>query len=445
MSSRRTIDGPGLRRRLVLGAGLACLLPALGAVTALSTSGPTRARVIAAAASPSELGRWGGKVKITGKVQDATTCQLKLLSTQPLPVVYSGGSRPCSSAFTANVVIGPNPSSLRRTIAFALVARNSTSTFTKHFLVALAGPSTTTTTTPRAATTVPELSETPASQWTTSLFDSNVQTWPVDASSAQYVSDFVTDYQTDYGSVGVDTLPVYTVPPGEPRVTVSVAAGCNNFIPDTGSTIPIPAYADLNGSSDNPLVIWQPSTHTGWELWKTARQSATSYSACWGGKLDTATSDGVFQYPYGLSATGISYLATAITEADVASGSIDHAIAITLPRCDSSVYPADRTDCGDDVGQPGEGQWFRFAAGTQMPSGLTPFAQMVFRAIETYGAVVTDQAWGVFLEAEQTSDWAAEGRTGIDPITASWDGLEAYQVVASLPWSDLQVVDPPSS
>jgi hypothetical protein len=70
---------------------------------------------------------------------------------------------------------------------------------------------------------------------------------------------------------------------------------------------------------------------------------------------------------------------------------------------------------------------------------------MVFRAIETYGAVVTDQAWGVFLEAEQPSDWAAGGHTGIDPITASWDGLEAYQVVASLPWSDLQVVDPPSS
>lgn len=445
LSGHLKTDGPGLRRRLLVGAGLACLLPALGAVTALSTSGPTQARVVTAAVSPTQLGRYGGKVKITGKVEDATTCQLKLVSTQPLPVVYSGGARPCASAFTANVVIGPNPSSLRRTIAFALVARNATSTFTKHLLVALAGPTTTTTTAPSAATTVPALSETPASQWTASLFDSNVQTWPVDADSAPYVSDFVTDYQSDYGSVGVDTLPVYTVPAGEPRVNVTVASGCNNFTTNTGNAIPIPGYADLNGSSDNPLVIWQPSTHTDWELWKVSRQSADSYSACWGGKLDTATSDGVFQYPYGLSATGISYLATAITEADVASGSIDHAIAVTLPRCDSSVYPADRTDCGDDVGEPGEGQWFRFAAGTQMPSGLTPFAQMVFRAIETYGAVVTDQAWGVFLEAEQPSDWAAEGRSGIDPITASWDGLEGYQVVASLPWSDLQVVDPPSS
>ena len=162
------------------------------------------------------------------------------------------------------------------------------------------------------------------------------------------------------------------------------------------------------------------------------------------------TSDGVFPFPYGLSASGISYLATEITEADVASGSIDHAIAMEVTDCNwpddpNYVYPADRTDCGTNPGQPAEGQWFRFPANLAMPSGLTPFGQMVFKAIQTYGMVVTDYAGAVMLQAEQPSDWAAEGQPGIDPITASWDGLQAYQVVASLPWSDLQVVDPPSS
>jgi hypothetical protein len=421
-------------------------LPALGVLTALSTSGPPKARVLTATAVPSQLGRYGGKVKITGQVEHATTCQLKLLSEQPLPVVYSGSSRPCSSAFTANVVIGPNHSTSHRTIAFALVASNETSAFVGHISVVLDGPpAPTTTTLPGATTTLPApFTGTAASQWASSLFDSNVQDWPVDVNSAEYVSDLVTDYQTHYGSVGVNTQPLYVVPQGEPTVAVSVTPGCNNFIPDTGSRIPIPASAELNGSSDNPLVIWQPSTHTDWELWSVSRQSATSYSACWGGKLDTETSDGVFRYPYGLSATGISYLATTISEADIASGSIDHAVSLTLPSCNSYVYPADRTDCGYDPGQPGEGQWFRFAPGTPMPAGLTPFAQMVFRAIQTYGAVVTDQASGVFVEAEQPSDWASEGNSGVDPITASWGGPEAYQVVASLPWSDLQVVDPPS-
>ena len=75
-----------------------------------------------------------------------------------------------------------------------------------------------------------------------------------------------------------------------------------------------------------------------------------------------------------------------------------------------------------------------------MPSGLTPFGQMVFKAIQTYGMVVTDYAGAVMLEAEQPSDWAAEGNSGTDPVTASWDGQAEYSVVANLPWSELQAV-----
>jgi hypothetical protein len=49
------------------------------------------------------------------------------------------------------------------------------------------------------------------------------------------------------------------------------------------------------------------------------------------------------------------------------------------------------------------------------------------------------------LQAEQPSDWAAEGDTGTDPITASWEGNADYSVVTSLPWSQLQAVDPPQA
>jgi hypothetical protein len=276
-----------------------------------------------------------------------------------------------------------------------------------------------------------------------SIFNANVGSWAVDPSSALFASDFVTDYEDNYGSVGVNTMPIYWVPATQADVAVSVSAGCNNFTSDTGTELPVPSYTDLNSSSDSPLVIYQPATQTAWELWQATRNANGTYSACWGGKLDLATSDGVFPSPYGLSGTGIAYLPTTITQADVASGSIDHAIAVDLPHCNHSVYPADRTDCGSDAGQPGEGQWFRFAPGTPMPSGLTPFGQMVFRAILTYGMVVTDQAGAVMIEAEQPSDWAAEGNTGTDPITASWQGQQEYQVVASLPWSQLQAVDPP--
>ncbi len=269
------------------------------------------------------------------------------------------------------------------------------------------------------------------------------------AQSGEYVSAFVQDYETDYGGVGVNAvglkgMPIWTVPADQPLVPISVQAGCNNFTVSTGTEIPIPPGVTTMGVDDSPLVIYQPSTGTDWELWKAVQNSDGSWSACWGGKLDTATSDGVFPSNYGLSASGISYLATTITEADIASGSIDHAIAVDLPVCDSpEAAPADRTDCGSNPGQPHEGTWYRFPASLSMPEGLTPFGQMVFKAIQDYGMVVVDQAGAVMLQAEDTSDWTAQGHTGPNPILQSWDGEAEYQVVANLPWNDLEAISAP--
>jgi hypothetical protein len=294
-----------------------------------------------------------------------------------------------------------------------------------------------------ASQRVPPHGTTAASLLPSSIFNRDVRSWPVSTRSAEYAKDFVADYKADYGSVGVNTMPIYGVPARQADATVSVTPGCNDFTSQTGRRIPIPSYAALNESSDNPIAIYQTSSGREWELWRAVRHSATSYSACWGGKLDMATSGGVFPPNFGLSATGISYFATTITEADVASGSIDHAIAVILPRCNHFTYPADRGDCGSDPGQPAEGQWFRFPAGLATPPGLTPFARMVFRAIEAHGMVVVDQGGSVSIEAEQPSDWAAQGHSGTDPLTASWDGLPEYRVVAALPWSHLQTVGPP--
>ena len=279
-----------------------------------------------------------------------------------------------------------------------------------------------------------------------SLFNQNVQDWPVDANSAEFADDIVAQYTSAYGAVAVNTnRPVYWVPANQAVVPMSVASGCNDFTADTGAEVPIPADASAGSSSDGILTVYQPSTSTEWEFWRASQNADGSWSACWGGKQSMATTTGVFPAPYGETATGIANLATEITEADVASGSINHAIAMEIVgnACNGYVYPADRGDCGSYPGEPPEGTWFRFAPGTAMPSGLTPFGQMVFKAILTYGAVVVDQGGAVALEAEQAGDWAAEGNTGTDPITASWDGLPEYQVVASLPWANLQVVDPP--
>ena len=282
-----------------------------------------------------------------------------------------------------------------------------------------------------------------------SRFDQpTVQQMTVSSSSAQYVNDFVTDYQTHYGAVAVNQMPIFTVPASQPLVPISVSPGCGNFTPSTGTSVPIPTNAYTTSPSyqnDSAVVIYQPSTNSDWELWQAAKNSSGNWSACWGGKLNPSTSDGVFPNGYGLSGSGISYLALTITEQDIQSGVIKHAIALDLPACSSPPsYPADRTDCSSDPGQPPEGTWWRFPANLSMPSGLTPFGQMVFKAIQTYGMVQTDQSGSVALQAESTADWATSGHTGTDPITASWNGEAEYQVVANLPWSSLQALNPPA-
>ncbi|HTW06357.1 MAG TPA: hypothetical protein VME46_02540 [Acidimicrobiales bacterium] len=284
-----------------------------------------------------------------------------------------------------------------------------------------------------------------------SIFTSSVQAWNTVQGSSQYAAAIVYDYKTWYGAVGVNTsFSTYQVPAKQPRVHLFVSHGCNNFLPGTGTSAPIPPYAEPGSGSDAPLIVYQPSTGYEWEFWQVSKV-ASGWAACWGGRLKLTSSQGVFPFPYGLSASGISYLATEITEADVASGAIRHAIAMGLPNCNwpdypKYVFPADRTDCGNHPGNPAEGQWFRFASSVNCSNyDSTRFEEMVCKAIQVYGAVVLDQNGAVQLVAEDPADWAAQGHKGLDPMTASWGGQQEYAVVANLPWDQLQTVAPPGS
>ena len=94
--------------------------------------------VLAAGATPSALSYQGGTVAVSGRVKNAATCQLQLLSHQGFSVVYASNIRPCTSTFSARVTIGANPSTLPRTVAFELIARNGTGSSSGRFYMTLA-------------------------------------------------------------------------------------------------------------------------------------------------------------------------------------------------------------------------------------------------------------------------------------------------------------------
>jgi hypothetical protein len=105
-----------------------------------SAATPGAPQVLSVYATPSALGPSGGGVTVTGRVKNARSCQLEVLSRQSFPVVYSHNpTTSChNGAFTARVVIGANPSPVKRTVAFALVAADGSLSSTGLFYVSVA-------------------------------------------------------------------------------------------------------------------------------------------------------------------------------------------------------------------------------------------------------------------------------------------------------------------
>jgi hypothetical protein len=259
------------------------------------------------------------------------------------------------------------------------------------------------------------------------------------------------------GSFG---YPIYVAGPRAAGVGVDLGppARCGSLadvrFPAQTGRVPIPAGAQVAGTeanSDSPLLVWQPASGTDWELWRAARTGGR-WSACNGGRLGpVGASPGTWAGGPGLSASGISYLATAITEADVASGAIRHVMAFTVESgsCAGFVPPATRADGNCDApGEPPEGTVLYLPAGLPMPAGLSPMGQLVFQALQTYGLVLVDESGRyVAAQAESSCDYPPSAcRAGLsappgparDPIGVALGSIG----LRGIPWAELQALPP---
>ncbi len=116
--------------------GLTLVAPASPAAGTAPPAGP--ALVLSARAVPWVLPASGGTVTVTGRVKNASSCQLELLSSYAIPVVYSRLSTPCGGGnFSTPVTFGANLASIGRTVRLALVARSATSMSSGRFYVHL--------------------------------------------------------------------------------------------------------------------------------------------------------------------------------------------------------------------------------------------------------------------------------------------------------------------
>lgn len=114
---------------------------AIPAATAPGLANPVEAAavpapaVLSAYANPATLGAHGGRTLIVSRVKTSvTSCQLKLLSHQSFPVVYSTNARRCHVNFYAYVTVGANTRRTYRTVAFEVIGRNASGQFSRNLV-----------------------------------------------------------------------------------------------------------------------------------------------------------------------------------------------------------------------------------------------------------------------------------------------------------------------
>jgi hypothetical protein len=164
----------------------------------------------------------------------------------------------------------------------------------------------------------------------------------------------------------------------------------------------------------------------------------------------------------GGTAAGFSTLAGLITEPELASGTINHALAINLPCTNGVVYPAAQANglaCSQEQGQTNPGSAAPLGSLLQLnmtdaqiaSSGAPAWEQTIMTAMAHYGMYVndTDGIGNIELEAESDVSYTSLGGQPLMSNFISQQGGWYYSPLnrwimggPGIPVSKLRVVDP---
>ncbi|MDI1298245.1 DUF4124 domain-containing protein [Methylotenera sp.] len=276
---------------------------------------------------------------------------------------------------------------------------------------------------------------------------------PLHPNSAGFVSDFIRQKKTYYGTVGVNTTfkyssPVYYVDASVRKVKVTQWDCTNRGTTDAGlaaqwAEVPIPSYAKPADASDSEMTIYQPSTDTIWEFWKT-RQVNGQWQACWGGRMQKASqSDGVFNTYYGTTATSLPFLGGQITAEELQRGEIKHAIGIALVETEGAKvfsWPAHRSDGlnpNNAANRIPEGMRFRLDPTVNVDAlNMNPVGKIIAKAAQKYGFIVWDKAGAVVIRAQNPYSYTVFSKP--NPYDALLNGAPNWSILQNFPWERLQ-------
>ncbi len=230
------------------------------------------------------------------------------------------------------------------------------------------------------------------------------------------------------------------------------------------SRVPIPRGAIPAHCSDRNFAVLQRQPDgaiTEWEFWEASSSPSGRWTAAWGGATDNVLTDrGVASplqwtnpgvttpaarhatYGWNVTASGMSMIGGVITNQDLQSGRIDHALAmaITTAAARRWMWPAQRTDgySTDPAALP-EGAHLRLSPSVDVNAlHVPPLVKMLARAAQQYGVVVRDQTgWSDVFYAEPPDP----RRPNL--VQSLLGGTPPATALAEFPWAKLQVLDAP--
>ncbi len=268
-----------------------------------------------------------------------------------------------------------------------------------------------------------------------SIWRTRVDSLPVASRSGAYVAAIGADahVHADFGSGTWDGapfgLPVTDVTAGTPAARVSFDYASES---DKGP-YRIPAGALVEGGSqasgDRHVIAYDRGGCRVYELYDAHPGAGGSWHAGSGAVYDLR-SDRL--RPMGWTsadAAGLPIFPGLARYDEARTGTIDHALRITVPRTQAAVlWPArHQASSSGDPGLPPMGLRLRLKAGTDI-SGMPPQARAIAQALKTYGAMVADNGSPWYISGTQDDRWSNDALHALDGLTGS--DFEAVDVSA---------------
>jgi hypothetical protein len=248
-----------------------------------------------------------------------------------------------------------------------------------------------------------------------SAWNTDISTAPVDPNSATIISNFVgsVNVHPDFGSDPSYGIPYVVVNGSQSLVNVNLNAYTSESDP---GPMPVPANAPVEGGSsssgDRHVLVLDNQNCFLYELYNSSPNSDGSWNAD-----STAVWDllGNEQRPYtwtSADAAGLPIFPGLVRYDEVAAGKIQHAFRFTLPRTSAAFTPPASHDAAtsSDPTAPPMGMRIRLKSSYDI-SSFDASMQVILTVMQKYGLILADNGSALYVTGASDSRWGSDLET----------------------------------